>query len=84
VRALLWERTHALAARFDSQGISNMLWSFGQLRRKNGEAFAIRSDVLGALTAVVQRRAGTFAIQASRRRAGCRAGCRAGAGQGAC
>ncbi|KAL4421371.1 hypothetical protein ABPG75_010662 [Micractinium tetrahymenae] len=60
---LLWDRTHKLALSFDSQGIANILWAFGQLRKKHGEGFPVRPDVLASLQFVVCRIAPSFAVQ---------------------
>ena len=37
--------------------------AFGQLRKRHGDAFAVRTDVLAFLTFVVERTARTFAVQ---------------------
>lgn len=62
-RDALWDRTYALALNFDSQGVANMVWSWGQLRRRHGDAFAVRTDALAALTLLVQRTPAAFAVQ---------------------
>ncbi|KAK2078971.1 hypothetical protein QBZ16_002661 [Prototheca wickerhamii] len=62
-RDALWDRTYALALTFDSQGVANMVWSWGQLRRRHGDAFAVRTDALAALTLLVQRTPAAFAVQ---------------------
>lgn len=62
---VLWERTLCLIAQLDAQGISNHLWAFGLLRRRHGEGFPIRLDVVVALGATVARQAPYFAVQAS-------------------
>ncbi|KAL6785436.1 hypothetical protein ACKKBF_B00240 [Auxenochlorella protothecoides x Auxenochlorella symbiontica] len=63
VRDALWDRTYALALNFDSQGVANMVWSWGQLRRRHGDAFPVRTDVLAGLTLLVSRMPGAFAVQ---------------------
>lgn len=44
-------------------GVANMIWSWGQLRRRHGDAFAVRTDVLSALTVLVSRMPSAFAVQ---------------------
>lgn len=48
------------------QGISNILWGWGQLRRRHGELFPLRTDVLSALAVMVGRMAPSFAVQVPR------------------
>ncbi|GAB4822231.1 hypothetical protein N2152v2_009277 [Parachlorella kessleri] len=63
VLQLMWERTLALALTFDTQGAANSLWALGMLKKKHGDAFVIRTDVLSALSFLCQRMMPSFQVQ---------------------
>lgn len=56
-------KLHVYPCCFTNAGVANILWSLGAMKKKHGEAFALRTDVLAALTFLVKRIVPSFAVQ---------------------